>query len=1117
MSNFTHLHVHTEYSLLDGLTTPEELAVKITNNGQRACAITDHGTMAGALRFQSAAVAAGINPIFGCEFYFVPSLQNDTKDKSAERYHLILLAKNDVGLQKLFHLQRKSWTYGFYYKPRIEFDDIVMLGGDVICLSGCMGGYISQRILENDLEKAEFAIEKFSSVFEEDFYIEVQPWNPPLLNHYLLELADKKKIEIVGTIDSHYPTHEHRGIEEVLLAIGQQSSMNAGQKRHLEQHCDAAAGVSDLVEKMDILFPDRRLTFKDHHMHLMNYQEVKDVFADLGIHDNRLMDNSMVIADKCSARIATGQSLLPKFSKFIESNEYLAELVNDAIKHFGFTDDQRYIDRANHELEVINRLDFADYFLSIWDIVAWAKRQEIAVGHSRGSVGGSLVAYLLGITNVDPIKFNLLFARFINEERNDYPDIDLDFEDARRHEVKQYIKERWGEENVASITTFGQYKPKSTIKDVSRIYGLPFKLMNELTSKFETIEELESSSWAKGLLRDQPDLVPVAKALCGRIRNAGAHAAGVVVSSKPLHEVLPIETRKDREGDGRTQVTAFDMDECAKVGLIKIDILGVRAITVTKDAIAKIKENHGIDVTEQSLTLDDPKVFEAFNEGYLTGIFQVEASAYRHLISEFGIDNFQDLVASNALVRPGAMITQGASYIARKRGRENTNYPHGILEPILKETYGKFLYQEQLMQASVDLAGFSWAEADALRKIIGKKRESAEFDKYRDQFIAGASRYISEDRAAALWNDFEMSSTYMFNKSHAVAYSMLSYQTMWLKTYYPLEFIWASLYNETNQSDVSGFLMEAKRLGVPVLPPDVSYSGIKFTLHNGTIRFGLSNVAKCGVNAAKIIIENRPYSSYDEFCAKTPSRSVTKAVIENLDKVGAFESLGHISQFQHSNYYVPILSYALGDDNDEFSVLYSACADAEQSGGWNIIKGMVKSTTRKPNYFRVEIEDSSGIAYGFCHDLAANLSTRDYIVALMNDKNLVAFCDASNISDNVEDKLVLFIREHLLGQRWYELKPTTKGGKGVIGVILRPRKFTTKSGYEICSIDYWDGSEIKTAKMDSNAYDRNIDRLHQFNTVVFKMQGEKNSATIIDVRLLQEYLAIKNISAEVIM
>lgn len=1130
MSDFTHLHVHTEYSLLDGLTTPEELAAVVAKNNQKACAITDHGTMAGALRFQNAAKKYGFNPIFGCEFYFVPSLKADDKDKAAERYHLILLAKNDEGLKKLFTLQRRSWTHGFYYKPRIEFDDLILLGGDVVCLSGCMGSYICQRVLEGRLDKAEFGIDKFASVFGNDFYIELQPWNPPLLNDTLMSMAIAKNIEVVGTIDAHYPTCDAKGVEEVLLAIGQQNSMTPAQKRHLHASCDEAAKVHDLVDKMDILFPNRRLSFKEHDVYVMGSDEVRQRFADLGLTDNRLLSNSMVIADKCGASIRTGISLLPQYMKDKSSEELLREKASFGLSQRlpAHADDglrQTYWNRLNSELQVIQKLNFSDYFLIIQDIVDWAKANDIAMGHSRGSVGGSLVAYMLGITNIDPIKFNLLFSRFINEERNDFPDIDLDFEDARRGEVKEYIKTKWGQENVASISTFGEYKPKSTVKDVARMFGLPFAETNDLTSKFETIEEFESADWAKELLAKQPDLVSTAKSLSGRIRNAGAHAAGVVISSQPLSHILPIESRNDRDGDSRVEVTAFTMDECAEIGLIKIDILGVKAVKVVKDAIDAVYRGHRDsfssreEIVAQSTALNDPKVYQAFTDGNLTGIFQAEASAYRHLIAEMGIDNFNDLVASNALVRPGAMTTQGASYVARKMGKEDVAYPHPMLESILQDTYGKFLYQEQLMQTAVELAGFSWSEADYLRKIIGKKRDSADFEPYRVKFVDGASRHISRHKAEYMWQDFEKSSTYMFNKSHAVGYSMLSYQTMWLKVHYPTEFIWASLRNENNKTSISGFLMEARRLSIPVKSPDVSYSDDTFTMDkDGNIRFGLVNVAGCGPNAAKEIISKRPYRSLDHFLATTSKRAVSKKLVENLDKVGAFESLGHISSYDHSSYYLPILSYAIDDsDNDVFTSLYTKCADAERQDGWHIVKGLVKGTTRKVNYFRVEIEDDSGMIYGFCNDINAEIKKGDYIIAMFCDSNIAAFVDATTIFDNDSSPMVQFMKTHMLDKKWYTFAPETNSDRGVIGVILQSKKIRTKSGYTVCSVDYWDGSQILRANLYEEVFDENFQRLSQFGTVVLKLRPGKRIDRVIDVRTLPEYAKIKGISVDVLI
>jgi DNA polymerase-3 subunit alpha len=777
----------------------------------------------------------------------------------------------------------------------------------------------------------------------------------------------------------------------------------------------------------------------------------------------------------------------------------------------------------NHELGVIDRLNFDDYFLSVWDIVAWAKRNDIAVGHGRGSVGGCLVAYLLEITNVDPLKFDLLFARFLNEDRNDYPDIDLDFEDARRGEVKEYIRQRWGKENVASITTFGEYKPKSAIKDVARVFGIDYNTMNDLTKRFEYLDELKlgTAEWARDFRKKNPDVIPVAEHLSGRIKNAGAHAAGVVISSVPLDQVLPLESRDDKGPEGRLEVTSYDMEECAEVGLIKMDVLGVKAITVVDRAIKKIGELHGEDVAaralEESMGLTDPRVYEEFNSGNLTGIFQAEATTYRNLISDMGIDNFNDLVASNALVRPGASITQGVSYIARKKGRETVSYLHPILEPILKDSYGKVLYQEQLMRIAVELAGFSWSDADVLRKIIGKKRDMQEFAKFRNQFVDGASAYISRRDAEEMWTDFEKSSLYMFNKSHAVAYSLTSYQTMWLKVNYPTEFIWSSLYNETDKSDTTGFLMEAKRIGVPILPPDVAISNEHFTLHDGTIRFGLMNVAGCGPSATENIIDNRPYRSFEEFMAKTKRTAVKRTLIESLDKVGAFESIGHISEYDHRNYYLPILSYAIEDTDDgEFAGIFSSCGDA-MDGGWNIVKGVVKTTTRKPHFFRVEIEDGTGIASGFMSDRSDPISTRDYVVAMFHDNNLLAYTDATTYREREDDKFVNFMRNHMVDQKWYDFDVQTKNAAGTIGVLLEVKKIKAKTGFKFVSIQYWDGHEIRGAKVDYEVYKTHESRLEMFNTVVLKLQSGRSGDKLVDIRLLEEYLEMKGLEAEILV
>jgi len=458
MIDFTHLHLHTEFSLLDGMSSPEEVALRVRGNQQTACAITDHGSMAGTLRFQKACVQHGVKPIFGVEAYYVPSLDTDDLDKRAERFHLILLARTQEGLFKLFRLQQESWTKGFYYKPRVEHADLEYLHGDIIVLSGCMAGLLARYLERGQESEAEQLVGQFRQDFNQDYYLELQPWNFDGLNNRLLDLGDAFGIQCVGTIDCHYPTESDKGIEEVLLGVGQYPSFNATQNRFANENAVRGHAIHDLVAKMDCLWPDRRLRFADHGLYIMDGQEVADAFREVGIKED-IFTATMEIADKCNAVIPVGRKLLPKFSKLLDSNQYLSEIAHFALEEQGLSFPE-YTERLEEELSVVLGLDFADYFLVIWDICQWADRNGVARGHSRGSVGGSLLAYLLGITAIDPIKHGLLFGRFINAERNDYPDVDLDFEDRRRGEVKNYVRERWGTDNTASISTYNVFKAK---------------------------------------------------------------------------------------------------------------------------------------------------------------------------------------------------------------------------------------------------------------------------------------------------------------------------------------------------------------------------------------------------------------------------------------------------------------------------------------------------------------------------------------------------------------------------------------------------------------------------------------------------------------------------------
>lgn len=1117
--DFVHLHCHSEYSLLDGMSTPLDIAKTASTNGQYAAAITDHGTMGGVLKFQDACGKYGVKPLFGIEAYFVDSVSSDSEDK-AERSHLILLAKNNAGLEKLFKAGQAGWTKNFYYKPRIDFqllEDLV--DNDIIALSGCLGGAICKAIDSGNTARAEYLSERFIKIFGDDFYYEVQSWNPSKINNALFDLANSFGKKPVATADCHFPTHDDHGVEEILLMISQYPSLNAGDLRKAKENLKTDGSIMD---KVNAMYPDRFLRFDSINPYIAKAEEIYSWFNTAGYGRTDILSNTIEIAEKCTAEIPKKRKLLPKYLKNLDSDSYLREVATFNLQQKGFGQD--YADRLDEELQIIAKLGFSDYFLMVWDLIKWADSNNVGRGPGRGSVGGSLLAFLLDISKVDPLKYNLLFSRFLNPERNDYPDIDLDFEDKRRDEIKQYLKQRWGEDNVAAISIYGTFKAKSVIKDISRVYQVPFEEINGITPFFETLDELESSPKGKVFKSKYPDIIPIARKLENRVRTAGIHAAGMVISSVPLNKVCPVESRKGLYSTERSMVTAFDMEDAESIGLIKVDILGLKTVSVIKDCIAKIKERHGIDVTEQSLTLDDQEVFTNFNDSNTVGIFQVDAGAYRNLIERMGINDFNDLVVSNALVRPGALLSQGQKYIDCKKGKEKPSYPHESVKDILSDTYGTVIFQEQLMQMAVLISGFTWAEADKLRKIIGKKRDAAEFDQYRDKFIKNA--IISEQAASKMWAEFELAALYMFNKSHAVAYSMLSYQTMWLKIKYPVEFIWALLYNEDAQDKITAYLMEAKRIGIEIKPPDVNYSDEFFSIDKDTIRFGLKNISGCGATAITEIFKHRPFSSFDEFTAKCSKRALNSKLRENLDKVGAFESLGHVSPFDHEKYYLPVLGFAinLSHEENEIDKFVQPIGDFhELKSPLTIVKAVVRSTKKTPQYLRVELEDESGSTSVFC-DRNAEISNRDLIYALIGDRTLHAFTDYYSHDDSFLMQLIELMNKGMEHEyKWlYETGLGDASAEKSLLYVFNIRSFVTSKGKEMANIYAWDGNKIIKIVMFPTIYAKLRSKINGIGWYAVRMDNIvdkealtrldsykiNNETSIIDI---QQYIKYKNL------
>ena len=679
-----------------------------------------------------------------------------------------------------------------------------------------------------------------------------------------------------------------------------------------------------------------------------------------------------------------------------------------------------YEQRLMEELEVIRDKSFASYFLVVADMINWAKSQSILVGPGRGSAAGSLVCYLLGITDVDPIEYDLLFFRFINPERNDFPDIDTDFEDRRRKEVKDYLKKKF--KHVASISTYTYFKDKGVVRDASRVFMVPLQEVNRALKSVDTFEDFIDSPNTKEFRLKYPEVGWLAEKLRGKIRSVGVHAAGVVVAKDDIRKYAPVESREDAQDkvSGRIPVVAYDMDTVADIGLIKLDALGLKTLSVISDTLKSIKTRTGEDVNLSILDFKDPNVYKILSEGYTKGVFQAEATPYTNLLMKMGVDKFEDLVASNALVRPGAMNTVGASYINRKHGKEAVNYIHANVRPFIENTYGVIIYQEQVMQACVHLGKMSWSEADKVRKIIGKKKDAKEFDQFKDKFIAGASEYISEAKAKTLWQNFEAHAGYSFNRSHAVAYSMLSYYTAWLKNYYPLEFMFSILKNENDKDARTEYLIEAKRLGLKVLLPHINESEMYFSLQGNAIRFGLAEIKFISDSIANKIMEKRPYTSYSDFIEKASKKGsgINSRAVSALNFIGgaAFDD-NKRSGKEKENYYeylgIPTFNVDLPP---RIKSQARPIEDFDDLGSF-VMFGMVKSIKRGTGWARVELVDETG-SIGLFHHEQTPIETNQMYFILVGDNRISRYIKVSDVDPNGSDMLVdyLYRKEYDLNE-----------------------------------------------------------------------------------------------------
>ncbi len=890
MSKFVHLHIHSEFSLLDGANRIKDIPVIAKELGMDSIAITDHGAMFGVIDFYKACKANGVKPIIGCEVYVAPRTRHDKDPKLDSKYnHLILLAKDMQGYRNLSKLVSLSYTEGFYYKPRIDKEILEKYHEGLICCSACLAGEVSQAILQDNMEEAKKVALWFKNLFGEDYYLEIQNNGVKaqvLVNQKLIELSKELNIPLVATNDAHYSRREDAYNHEVLLCI------QTGKK------------MSD----------EDRMRFETDELYIKSPEEMSDYFSNVP----EAIENTVKIAEKCNVEFEFGHTILPNYDVpegYETHYDYIEDLTKKGlIKRYGNIENASYENlpeeiksRAEYELGVIKKMGYVDYFLIVWDYINYAKTHDIPVGPGRGSGAGSIVAYAIGITDIDPIKYNLLFERFLNPERISMPDFDVDFCYEKRDKVIEYVCKKYGYDHVSQIITFGTMSARMVIRDVARVLDVPYAEADKLAKMIPneihiTIKKaLEQNKELNELYETNAEikkLLDIAMALEGMPRQASTHACGIVITKEPVDTYVPLYVR---EGNISTQYIMTTLEE---LGLLKMDFLGLRTLTVIKDTIDLVKKDRNIDV-EFDKDMNDPKVYKLWQEGNSVGIFQFESQGMTNFMKELKPDSLEDIIAGVSLYRPGPM-DQIPRYIANKKDPEHAVYTNPALKPILEVTYGCMVYQEQVMQIVRDLAGYSLGRADLVRRAMGKKKLDV-MAKEREIFINGqvdengniivpgcVRNGIDEKSANKIFDEMAEFAKYAFNKSHAAAYAVVSYRTAYLKAYYPEEFMAATLNSFLGNLDkVPYYIEECRRLKIDILKPDINKSETRFIVDNGKIRFGLGSIKNVGVAAVNAVVEERQkngeYKSFTDFCERIQAEAVNKKCIESLIKAGAFD------------------------------------------------------------------------------------------------------------------------------------------------------------------------------------------------------------------------------------
>ncbi len=917
-ADFVHLHNHSQFSLLDGACRIDQMVRRAAEYNMPALALTDHGNLFGAVDFYTTCRAAGIIPIIGCEMYVAPESRKHKErisGKPDSGYHLLVLAKNLAGYRNLLKLSSNAYLEGFYHRPRIDFELLEEYHDGLIVTSACAKGELAWHLGRENPEAAEQAARKYLELFGPDhFYVEIQDHgleSEDTIRPQLIDLARKLNIGLVGTNDCHYLHREHAEAHDALLCI------QTGKK----------------IDDTD------RMRYGTDQLYFKSPEEMTELFADVP----EAIENTIKIAESCRLELNWGDYLLPSYplpEGFDDPGEYLADLARNGLHDRYESISSEVDERLNYELQVINNMGFPGYFLITKDFIDYARSCKIPVGPGRGSAAGSLVSYALGITNVDPLAYGLLFERFLNPERISMPDIDIDFSDRGRDEIIKYVIEKYSSESVCQIITFGTMAARGVVRDVGRVLGISYAEVDRIAKMipFELDMTLEKALKRKPELKELAEseehvgkLISISKNLEGLTRHASTHAAGVVIAPGRLDDYVPLfKSNKDEI------TTQFDMNSVEKIGLLKMDFLGLRTLTVIDDTITLIRENRGRELDPDEFPFDDQPTYESFASAETVGVFQFESSGMRDYLRKLHPERLSDLIAMNALYRPGPLDANMIdTYIDRKHGREEVTYPHPKLEPVLKETYGVIVFQDQVMKVAAELAGFSLAKADILRKAMGKKKVEI-MAKMADEFVEGCqANEIPAEDAREIFEFMATFARYGFNKSHSTCYAILAYQTAYLKVHYPVEFMAALMTSEIDNTDrINVLRRECQRLSIQVLPPDINSSGTNFSVDNQAIRFGMGAVKNVGHNVVDKIVaareEDGPFETIFDFVSRVDLRAVNRRALESLIAAGVFDGLGQHRALLLENL-EKIIKWGQAKQADRFSGQHSLFGSGEGS------------------------------------------------------------------------------------------------------------------------------------------------------------------------------------------